>query len=244
MGDTNCTGQDTTCWNNSNFCLTDGSSGVQAGENCMACGTSNLAIIDAPTKSNTCCLDPSLSNNDPTYKAANDKILSAVTLGDTPVVSYFCSANSCPTGSTDLAVLQTSCGSSFTCSGATDQTTCEGCQYCKWSPVYTSGPNNTLVDSGSKQCVAACPTAPQNGWVGSGVTPTPTSTPTPAPTNSPTIIPTVAPISNLSTTDIVLIVIGIIVILAFFVNVGIVMKPSGSRSFGKRTGLSFGKRIR
>jgi hypothetical protein len=249
MGDTNCTGQSTTCWDNSKFCLTDGSTAnkdnISTGENCMACGNSNLALVDAPTKTNTCCLDPSLGKNDKTYQNANSNILTAVTLGDKPVVSYFCNSETCPTGSTDLATLQSACGSgdgSFTCTRATDQATCEGCDYCRWQPVYNKA-GGSLVDTGSKHCVAVCPTAPQNGWVNGGTpTPTPTPTPTSGPTSGPTFGPTLAPTaSNLSTTDIVLIVFGVIILLVFLVNLGIVFPPRGkSNGVGTVKGRSFG----
>jgi hypothetical protein len=242
MGTTDCTGQDTVCWNNNNFCLSDGSGGSHSGENCMYCGNSNSAIIDAPNKPNTCCLDPSLGQ-DNVYKTANSTILNAVTLGDTPVVSYFCSSGTCPTGSSDLAILQSTCGTSFTCSNSTDQATCESCQYCKWQPIYTTGPDGTPIDSGTKHCSAVCPLAPQNGWIigGSIDTQTPTVGPITDSSTRPTTAPIVSIVSaNLSTTDIVLIVFGIIIALAILINVGffIIKKKTKPQSFGKR---AFGK---
>jgi hypothetical protein len=247
MGDTDCTGQSTICWDNSRFCLTDGSNndGVPAGENCMSCGSSSLALVDAPTKTNTCCLDPSL-NKDKTYQNANKNILTAVTLGDKPVVSYFCSSGICPTGSTDLATLQSSCGSgdgSFTCASATDQNTCEGCDYCRWKPVYNKI-GESLVDSGLKHCVAACPSAPQNGWFSGGTTPTPipTSTPTSTPTPTATYSPTLPPVvSNMSSMDIAIIVVGVVIFIGFLINLGIVVIPKAKSGFGTVKGKSFGK---
>ena len=237
MGSNDCTGQDTICWNNNNFCLTDGSNGIPAGENCMACGSSKLSSIDAPTKPNTCCLSPNLSN-DPGYQTANTDILNKVTLGDSQTVSYFCSSTSCPIGSTDLGTLQASCGTNFTCSGKTDQTSCEGCEYCKWQPIYSSGPGNVPIDTGNKQCVAVCPSSPQNGW--NGVNSAPVTSPASSPASSPVTSPVTSPdnsgvtgvtgvtgtIPNLSNADIVFTVVGIVLLVAFIINAVVVWKKS------------------
>jgi hypothetical protein len=228
MGANDCTGKDTICWNNNNFCLTDGTTsnvdGIQAGENCMHCGTDDKSLVSSSTKSTTCCLDPSLSS-DKNYGIANENILNDVTLGNTKIVSYFCATNSCPNGSTDLSVLETTCGTNFTCQGTTDQTTCEGCNYCKWLPNSTKGP-----------CVAVCPTAPQNGWNGSTI---PTTIPTSKPTASPDTGKTtkvVTSLSNLSNTDIALIVVGVIIGVAFFINLFFALRKNPSLQknvFGK-----------
>lgn len=251
MGATDCTGKSEVCWNNNSFCLTDGTTtatdGIPAGENCMVCGSSsdkNSTV--ASGKPITCCLDPSI-NSDPDYQIANSQILSDVTLGKNQVVSYFCAANSCPNGSTDLSTLVASCGTKFTngCQGATDQDTCEGCDYCKWN-------NN--------KCVAACPTAPENGWRQPGGISPSTSPSTSKPTSQPTVKPTTSPStgggvvgSSLSGTNIGIIVVGIILGLLFLANLGYVVVPKifgKGNGFGKsvtKTGLargfSFGKRL-
>jgi hypothetical protein len=249
MGAKDCTGQDTKCWDSNNFCLTNGSTashdGIPAGENCMYCGNSSVANIDAPTKPNTCCLDPSLGGNSASYKSANSQILQDVTLGKTPVVSYFCSSGTCPNGSTDLATLQTTCGTGFTCQGSKDQKTCEGCNHCKWTPIYITGPNGTPQSTGSNHCIAVCPISPQNGWNSTPITSTnkPTSKPT-SKTNKP-IIPSSGVVStapNLSTGDIVIMVIGILLALAILANIAVVFNQrkrstnitGSSQQFGKK----------
>ncbi len=239
MGTMDCTNQNQTCWNNNKFCLTDGSTthidGIPAGENCMVCGSSNISLIDAPTKPNTCCLNPNINKNN---QAANAKILSDVTLGDTPIISYFCSSGSCPTGSTDLMSLQSTCGTEFTCKGATNQTSCEGCKYCKWQSIYTSGSDGTTVDTGNKHCVAVCPTSYQHGLLGDSITN--------QPTNKPTLSPStesgggVIQHSNVSSTDIALIVVGTILTIGFFIICVIIWnqtKKSQKSSFGIKKNL-------
>lgn len=246
MGATDCTGKNQNCWNSNNFCLTDGSTtnqdNIPSGDNCMVCGSSNLAVIDAPTKPNTCCLAPSLGGGDTEYQAANSAILNDVTLGTNPVVSYFCSSGTCPTGSTDLATLQNSCGTgsnpTFSCSNVTDQETCEGCEYCKWRPIYQAGPNGTTVPTNNNHCVAVCPVAPENGWLGVGITPVPTVTPviTTSPATTTTTPPTPIPISSgIDSIEIILIVLGIIF------AVGIVVSGIFVSKEGIRTGVKFGK---
>jgi hypothetical protein len=248
MGAIDCTGKSEICWNNNSFCLTDGTTtsndGIPAGENCMVCGSSSdKNSISAPGKPNTCCLDPSI-NNDPVYQAANSQILSDVTLGKNQVVSYFCTANSCPTGSTDLSTLVGSCGTGFTCPGATDQATCEGCDYCKWVPVYQNG-----VATNQNHCIAVCPTAPVNGWKQMTNPPTIKPTVSPSTGNGGSTSSTTLPIvSSLSNTEIGILIVGLIIGVLFFANLAYVLGPKmvgATRNFGKSRrltrGYSFGK---
>jgi len=250
MGANNCSGVGSTtdCWNTDPFCINDGSntgSTVIPGDNCMYCGPtpSNLqtqnplaykAMVSAPNKPLTCCLDPSVNTN-ANYLTANTNIQTAL---QSNVISYFCgpidSTNTCPIGSTDLTELEATCGTNFVCSSATDQTTCGSCKFCQWFPSQT----DTTSQSGI--CTAVCPIAPTSGWTGTDVTTLP---PTNGPTVGPTVRPTVGPsgpsgsITSLPTSIIVLIVIGIILGICLIANSVIVSKSKQSgklpSSFGK-----------
>ena len=197
LGDkNNCSNID--CYNKSNFCLTtttnsDSLNGdVYMGENCMYCGTppndynglggdiSNP--ISSPDKPHTCCLSPSVNTSE---VAANTNLINAVSPGSDPVISYICgpdttgSSRSCPTGSTNLSDLESSCGTGFKCSDNTTQSSCKGCDFCSWVNNYDGSGNVS-----GKKCIARCPVSASSGWE-VGITEPPTVEPTEEPTEEP-----------------------------------------------------------